>query len=210
MIYKIFLFLLIVVLVHIYLCKNRTVNKTELEHMSNDEAIQNLAGLYNTGNMKVGNFETTGTAKVGTNLNIGGSIGVQAGATISGPLNANGGIVTNAVNVNGIVNATNGYFSGGSGGPGGGTHFPWAANGENYIRGHTNHDGSLRINHGQLCLGGVCIDAHHLRLLRDGFKIQTLDGGHHRGGWIHTHENGNMAVADPKYRTIYKMHTVET
>jgi CHASE3 domain sensor protein len=57
----------------------------------------------------------------------------------------------------------------------------------------------------KLCIDNVCIDANHLRMLTEGFHIQTGANGHHNGRMIHTHGDGVMRQADHKYRTWYKM-----
>ncbi len=89
------------------------------------------------------------------------------------------------------------------------THFDWE-DGRNYIRGETINDGNFHVNGGALCINGKCINENHLSMLVDGFKLQTLDNGWHGGSWIHTHGNGNMARADPQYRTTYKLHPKNT
>ncbi len=85
------------------------------------------------------------------------------------------------------------------------THFDWVDN-KNYIRGETINDGNLHINGGALCINGKCINEGHLSMLLDGFKLSTHEGGHHSGAWMHTHGDGVMRVADPQYRTIYRLH----
>ena len=82
------------------------------------------------------------------------------------------------------------------------THFDHV-NGENYIRGNTNLDGSIGVN-GALCIRGTCINDSHLKILTDGARIQTLGNGWHEGNFIHTHGGGNMAIAAPQYRTHYR------
>jgi hypothetical protein len=137
--YKIFIVLVIIILAYIYLLKNSFSNQLDLEHMSNDEAIQNVAGLYNAKEMKITSIQTTGNIKSGNNLD-----------------------VKNNLDVGNIANIKHGYFSGGKGStvdPTWGTHFPFQDNGqkgENFIRGTTNHDGDFRIN-GKLCVGGFCL-----------------------------------------------------
>jgi hypothetical protein len=75
-------------------------------------------------------------------------------------------------------------------------------------------DGSLHVN--RICVGGQCMDAGDIARARDAghnalrygseFKLQTTHNGWHHGGWIHTHGNGHMAIADHRYRTTYVPH----
>lgn len=106
------------------------------------------------------------------------------------------------------------------------SHFPWE-NQHTYIRpGKNNHNiyigdwgaaavvlgrgntevytqGNARIS-SHLCIGGTCINENHLKMLTDGFRIQTLGNGHHNGAFIHTHGGGQMQVAAHQYRTHYR------
>lgn len=72
-------------------------------------------------------------------------------------------------------------------------------------RGNTDvyTQGNARIS-GALCIGGTCINENHLKILTDGARIQTLGNGWHEGRFIHTHGGGQMAIADPQYRTHYR------
>jgi len=90
------------------------------------------------------------------------------------------------------------------------THFPYSGDGKNYIRGdteirgNTNNIGRLSVG-SDFCIKGTCINEAHLRMLTDGFRLQTLDNGWHPGNYIHTHKDGNMRIADAQYRTKYRM-----
>lgn len=60
------------------------------EHFTNDEAIQNIAGLYNTGAMKITNLEITGNLTVGgkviSDLNVDGKITTAKDLSVGGKL----------------------------------------------------------------------------------------------------------------------------
>jgi hypothetical protein len=171
----IILLFVILVLGFLHILSKINYNDKDLEHMT-DESVQNLsslAAMYNTGQLTVANLKATRDA------NVSGKLNVDSGATIKSD-----------INVGEIVNAKRGYFKGGSAGGGNGTHFPWAGDEQNYIRGHTNHDGDLRIN-GQLAVGGRNIlaeldDLKNNVLRRDkGYVIQSGRGGYlvDAGGW---------------------------
>lgn len=91
------------------------------------------------------------------------------------------------------------------------THFPYGGDGKNYIRGdteirgNTNNIGRMNVG-GDFCIKNTCINEAHLKMLTDGFRIQTLDNGWHSGSFIHTHRDGIMRIAAPQYRTKYRMH----
>jgi hypothetical protein len=86
------------------------------------------------------------------------------------------------------------------------THFPYTADGRNYIRGETQIDGKTNIN-GQLCIGDECIDGNHLRMLTKGVLIKTGWGGHYVGAYVHTGDKDLHAVG-PQYKTHYKFEAV--
>jgi hypothetical protein len=89
------------------------------------------------------------------------------------------------------------WFKGGAGSTGQ-THFPFT-DGRNYIRGETVIDGKL-------CVGGVCIDGNHLKMLTEGVTIQTM-GKHWNGKFMHTYGSRNLAsIDDAIYGTTYKFH----
>lgn len=105
----------------------------KIENMATvDEAINNVASIYNNASMTVSNINTTDSIKITRNLNVEGATNLK-GTTISGD-----------ANVSNILNATRGYFKGGDAGGGGGTHFPYT-DGTNYIRGHTTHNGNFNV-----------------------------------------------------------------
>lgn len=91
------------------------------EDFSSDEAIQNVASLYNQGSMTVGDFTSTGTI-TGNNLNAtNGTIGTvtSTNQTVNGTLNMNvanvgGTLTTNATNVNGGLTVKNGLNADGA------------------------------------------------------------------------------------------------
>jgi filamentous hemagglutinin family protein len=65
-------------------------------------------------------------------------------------------------------------------------------------------NGNLQVQ-GSLCVGGECIDASHIRMLRDGFYLQVKDAPradnhparHHANASVHMHGSGHMAVGGP-------------
>jgi hypothetical protein len=91
------------------------------EDFSSDEAVQNVASLYNQNAMTVGDFTSTGTI-TGNNLNAtNGTIGTLASSnqTVNGTLNVNvanvnGTLTTNATNVNGGLTVKNGLNADGA------------------------------------------------------------------------------------------------
>lgn len=86
------------------------------EPMTNTEAIQGVASIYNDEDMSVGNLTTT------RSLTNKGPTTLEGTTTLTGSTN----------------------FKGGTGGTGG-THFPYS-NGLNYIRGHTTLNGNLSVS----------------------------------------------------------------
>lgn len=144
------------------------------EHMASiDEAIQNVASIYNQANMKVSSLQTTGNTNVDGVLKVGGDININGNSNTSGLTTVNKGI----------------YTKGGSAGGGAQTHFPYE-NGENYIRGVTNVDGLINANQG-LKIQGVDIlaaikDLQANVIRKDkGYIIQSGRGGYliDNGGW---------------------------
>lgn len=94
------------------------------EGFSSDEAIQNVASLYNQSSLTVGNFTSTGTTTLGNatvnNLNAtAGTIGTATSTnqTVNGTLNANvanvgGGLTANSANVTGALSANSATLGG--------------------------------------------------------------------------------------------------
>jgi hypothetical protein len=133
-------------LIFIIYILNKNIFKPLIENMaSNDEAIANVASLYNNTQMTVNNL----TASQGITAN---NLTVQ-GSTTTKDVNAQNitaqnittkGMSSDNLNVNNIMSATRGYFKGGDAGGGGQTHFPYT-DGTNYIRGHTTHNGNLNV-----------------------------------------------------------------
>jgi hypothetical protein len=60
-----------------------------MENFTTDEAIQNVASLYNTQNMKVTNLDVTGNTKTAS-MEVAGNI-KAASADVAGNMNASGG-----------------------------------------------------------------------------------------------------------------------
>lgn len=96
--YKILIVLLIILII-VYLC-----NRNRFEHYTSEEALQNIASLYNQGNLVVTDFQSTdtgtfnnltatGTTTLGT-ANI--TNGNLTNETVSGTSNINNAIVNNA------------------------------------------------------------------------------------------------------------------
>ena len=96
------------------------------EGFSSDEAIQNVASLYNQSKLTVTDFNSTGNAVLGnttiTNLTV--PTLTTTNTTVSGTLNAN------VANVSGILSTGALYSKGG-------THFPYT-DGNNYITSNNN------------------------------------------------------------------------
>ena len=134
-----------------------------------------------------------GKHDIGAKLDIGSDGYLNAsGARLGSDLSTGGKASFGGPMSEGIVNIRNrnGSYS----------HFNWT-DGQNYIRGNTIVDGNMNVN-GQLCIGDVCINKDHLRMLRDGFYLQVKnhrrsdDGDRwHATAPIHMHGNGHMAVA---------------
>ncbi len=139
--------------------------KKQLEHFTTDEAVRNVASLYNTANMSITNLGVTDTL-TSNKLNVTGATTTK-GITNTGAMQNTGNITntgtltnTGGANVSGVVNAGRLYAGGGSGGGSGGTHFPWEGDGVNYIRGTTQVDGNLTVSQnfnvgGNLAVGGT-------------------------------------------------------
>jgi hypothetical protein len=68
-----------------------------------------------------------------------------------------------------------------------------------------NVGGKLKVGN-SIQIGNTVINEDHLKMLANGFKLQSIENGHYNGWYIHTHGDGHMARADHQYRTTYKMH----
>lgn len=99
---KIIIVLLIVSMILLFLTTHQ-INETE--NFSSDEAIQNVASLYNQGDMTVTNFKSTGTGAF-NNLTASGT-GTFGNLTASGTGTFNNLTATGATNISNL-NATSG------------------------------------------------------------------------------------------------------
>jgi hypothetical protein len=143
--------LIIVFITLLYIRYKKKYKYNLVENMASvDEAINNVASLYNNSTMTVSNINITDSAKIARNLNVEGTTNLK-GTTVTG-ITANALKVTGDANIDNILSATRGYFRGGDAGGGGGTHFPWV-DGTNYIRGHTTHNGNFNVG-GELIVNG--------------------------------------------------------
>lgn len=88
---------------------------------TDSEALQNVASLYNTGQMNVNN------ANIEQDLNVNGKTNLKGATTINGPLTVNG---MTTFSVSGMGN----------------THFPHQSHKKNFIRGNTQLDGTLNVS----------------------------------------------------------------
>lgn len=100
--------LIAIIIIIIIILINTYVVKYNMENFTNDEAVKNLASLYNQGQLSVSNFTTTGTATINalnvnsaTNTN---TLMVGNGATINGDSSINS-ITTKGLTSTGAVNA---------------------------------------------------------------------------------------------------------
>jgi len=60
--YRLFIVIILVLAIGYFLFRNRVMEGMNgIEGLTNDEAIQNIASLYNEENMKITNLEVTGT-----------------------------------------------------------------------------------------------------------------------------------------------------
>jgi len=130
--------LLIIILSGFQINHSRTNN---LEHLTSDEALQNVASLYNASNMTIANLNVTGNLTVGgtstlqtlsaSNISasgigtVAGNLNVMGNTTTAGNLNVTGNTTIKALNTSGINNtgtatvggqivATGGMTTGGS------------------------------------------------------------------------------------------------
>lgn len=117
---KVFIIVAIVVLLLLYFYSNTTPSTNE--GFTNDEAIRNIASIYNTGTMTVTNSNVTNALTVQT-ATIKGALGVSGATNLLGGLTANTAQinaltaptanittlgVTGAANINGISNPMGG------------------------------------------------------------------------------------------------------
>ena len=156
---------LIVMLFVNMLFANNTV-----EHMSaNNEAINNIASLYNNKTMTVDNIIVKNNLKVnGIDTN---SLNVSEHANTKS-LNVSEHANTKSLN---ILNEND--MS---------THFNYANKNLNYIRGDLQVDGKIVVN-GDTVIQGSHLSPNHIKMLRGerNFAIQSSQGGHlsDKGGW---------------------------
>jgi hypothetical protein len=134
--------ILIIILTVCYLYNN------SYEHMTNDEAISNVASLYNTSMATVSNFKVTNDA------NIDGKLGVTGKLTSNGGIAINKGLVVDTITSGNATFTDIAKFKGAGGSD---TWFPYT-DGNNYIRGPTIIDGPVTLN-GTLKLGNYTLSA---------------------------------------------------
>ncbi len=79
----IMLFLLIIVLFALYAHLYLTIFSENFTPISND-ALQNLASLYNNGTLTVSNLKVTQNASIGGNLTTAGNSTVSGNSTVAG------------------------------------------------------------------------------------------------------------------------------
>jgi len=100
--------LLILGIIWIFIILKMLCDTTQLEHLTNDEAVKNIASLYNQGKLSVTDFNSTGTGTFNniTATNSANLANLNAtGKTNMGPLVATGNIDTNSVKIWGTKNS---------------------------------------------------------------------------------------------------------
>ena len=129
-----------------------------------------------------GNTNNIGDINVGRHARVNGMMIANGGRLNSpGRMHIDGGELLYILNKNGVVVGKE-----------------WGGNGNMNVQGRlsTNQD---------FCIRGTCINDAHLRMLTDGFRIQTLDNGWHYGAALHTHSDGVARIAGWQHRTKYRM-----
>jgi hypothetical protein len=141
-------------------------NRVIAEHLTTDEAIRNVASVYNTDQMAITNMNVTNTVTA-NKLNVTGATTTKGltntGAfantgniTNTGTLTSTGNITTQGtLNSTGIANVGAVYTKGGTNAANYNTHFPYS-DGKNYIRGPTIVDGDITVN-GRINIGNFYI-----------------------------------------------------
>jgi hypothetical protein len=112
--YKVRMHTVIIILVVVLFCY--LINDYVIEAFTNEEAIGNIAKLYDDKDMSVTNLTTTSSL-------------TNKGATT----------------LDGVATFKSGTSFKGGTGASGGTHFPYAGDNKNYIRGHTTLNGNLNV-----------------------------------------------------------------
>jgi hypothetical protein len=142
------------------------------EHLlASNEAVNNIAKIYAdvSGTVAFNNIKTTGNASVTGNLDVSGVARFNkiAGVDISGGnLDVSGNaIVSGFANFIGRAQFSNGAdFKGGINPGNNWTHFPFA-DGNNYIRGTTIMDGTVRTKGPVIMENGILSDGGKYRLV---------------------------------------------
>lgn len=135
--------LLLIYVVIVLIVLNIINRLGSIEHMTTDETLRNIGSIYNTEKMIVSNLDITNDTNL-KNLNVTDNTKLKD-LTVSNTSKFNN------VNVEGVLN-----LKGGKNPNNWGTHFPYS-DGENYIRGKTNHDGILQVNNNTNINGALTI-----------------------------------------------------